>query len=156
MIPDQDEWYKALYYNPTALDNGAGGYTNVPSLTGGLNEVSGHVILNATEPADVTQAGSESWFGTFGQFSNAEEIVETAADGMNDDPSERALIFLPDWEDRTWNPPLGIEPIAASRTGGFRVASIPEPSTITLSLLPLLFALHGRRRRAQIQLELNQ
>ena len=139
VIPDQHEWYKGLHYNPTALDNRYGGYEYLANDAGW--------ILGKSEPGDVTEAASESWFGTIGQFGNAQEIVETAWDRTNDDPSEPVLAFGPDYTDSRWEPPSLSFPTAAARTGGFRVASIPEPSTLTLSILPLLFALHLRRRR---------
>ena len=151
ILPSQDEWFKAAYYNPKALDNGFGGYTLLPEVApGNLNRL----VLRANLFEDIHSAGSESFFGTFGMAGNAEEIIESAADGINDDPAESRIVrggnFTDDLSSANARHIESIRPFRGRGEAGFRVASIPEPSALTMTLLPLLFALHLRRRTSSV------
>ena len=76
-LPSVDEWYKAAYYNPGTASYGdyptANGLvpTSVASGTAANTAVYGQSF--ATGPADITQAGGLSPYGTMGQGGNAFE-----------------------------------------------------------------------------------
>ena len=156
VLPTENEWFKAAYYNPTALDNGAGGYTSLPNTSGNtrLPPSDGVAVgLIATGPLDVELARATSFFGTNGMAGNVQEITETAWDRVNDDPGEGVTLLDGHWQhqrslDASARQRSSLSPDGGTELIGFRVASIPEPSTVTLSLLPLLFMLHGRTRRS--------
>ncbi|MDC0936620.1 SUMF1/EgtB/PvdO family nonheme iron enzyme, partial [Pirellulales bacterium] len=154
-LPSADEWYKAAFYDP-ALDE----WFDYPN---GMNSPP-NPVASGTAPntavwdqplaqgfADITLAGGSSPFGTFAQAGNVYEWEETEGDLLNDQPqgvrgfrggngsagtlalssSSRLAIRLP-------NSPGAVR--------GFRVASIPEPHTLWLSLFGAS-ALMLRRRR---------
>ena len=157
-LPSEDEWYKAAYYNaagtnyfvyPTAS-------SSVPtSVASGTN--AGTAVFYAsgpgyTAPAVVTTAGGLSPYGTMGQGGNVRDLIETAADGVNDSPTEIRSMLGGFW---------GNEAAVLSSTGnrevaavtlenpniGFRVASVPEPSTYALLLLGAGAMYLWKRRR---------
>jgi len=86
-----------------------------------------------------------------GQGGNVWEWIESAQDGVNNSPSKRRKIRGGDW--------LGTEftlrssemassgPTAESINLGFRVASVPEPSTYALLVMTGAGALWMTRRR---------
>ncbi|WP_081721717.1 SUMF1/EgtB/PvdO family nonheme iron enzyme [Geminisphaera colitermitum] len=88
VIPTEDEWYKAAYYNPT-LNGGAGGYTNYP-WAGGANPVNDTNAVNGANfnnSGNVTDVGSytkaTSYFGTYDQGGNLWEWNDTIFSGGN-------------------------------------------------------------------------
>jgi hypothetical protein len=88
-LPSLDEWYKAAYGSPggTWYDY-ATGSNSVPSAVanGASGAVYGQPIPQG--PADITNAGGLSAWGTMAQGGNAWEWNESAYDGSNDSPSE--------------------------------------------------------------------
>ena len=143
-LPTVDEWHKAAFYDPltgtyNSFATGNEVPTNVPDEGGtapNTARFSGPVV-------DVQLAGGLSAYGTVGQGGNAWEWEETPFHIDQGFPGiqRAARIQRPFEQPETirWNSPRG--------PGGFRVMMVPEPSAVTLSLLPLLFALHLRRRR---------
>jgi formylglycine-generating enzyme required for sulfatase activity len=93
----------------------------------------------ADVPAGVDVAGALSAYGTMGQGGNVWEWTETAANGANNVPSERRVIRGGGWdseEDVLRSSFRAYEKPSSDRDEyGFRVASIPEPSTFALLLL---------------------
>ncbi len=154
-LPSVDEWYKAAYADPS------GNYFNYPtghdtapdSVSSGTDEDTAvHSQALATGPADITLAGGLSPYGTMGQGGNVWEWEESEYDLDNNSAgSERGLrggfwsygisdflhargrgYFVPSYEG------YGI---------GFRVASVPEPGSITLLVCGLVTGLIWWRRR---------
>ena len=142
-IPNIDEWYKAAFYDPAT-----GGYFDFPT---GSNDAPipvafgtdpGTAVWNQTTgSADVQLAGGASPFGTVAQGGNVLEWLESPLDGRTDripEPDVRAfrgedwgLVFTP----------LGMSSSAiggnslaifGSSPLGFRIASIPEPTSIAI------------------------
>ena len=166
-IPTANEWYKAAYFSPSA------GYWVYPtqssdtSLTPG-NNIGGSVnqanyrkanlfavTQSATLSADqnyLTDVGafnnSSSAYGTFDQGGNVEEWNSLSGAGGSSQG-----IHGGDWDD---NNSLGMAststigsytPTRERDTIGFRVASVPEPSTYALLAMSAAGALWMSRRR---------
>ncbi|MFM6171544.1 MAG: SUMF1/EgtB/PvdO family nonheme iron enzyme [Sphaerospermopsis kisseleviana] len=154
-LPSENEWYKAAYYNPggsnyflypTASDTAP---TPVASGTNAGTAVSGQP--RAQGPAGVDLAGALSSYGTMGQGGNVYEWSESAFGGTNNSPSEGRAIRGGGWGFTEF----GLRSSARDSSVpafvlfdiGFRVASVPEPSTYALLLMTGAGALWWARRR---------
>ena len=144
-LPSLDEWHKAAYYNPSTGSYSlyATGSNSLPiSTTGGTTQ--GTAIYNTAifgydgVTADVDNAGGLSPYGTIGMSGNVFEWVETAKDLVNSDGDERRL-FVGGYYRTTQglrnDELLESEPFGESPNLGFRIAMIPEPSSISLLLI---------------------
>jgi formylglycine-generating enzyme required for sulfatase activity len=142
-LPSENEWYKAAYYNPggtnyflypTASDTAP---TAVASGTGAGTAV--YAQPSAQGPAGVDLAGALSSYGTMGQGGNVWEWSESAFDGSNSSSSEDRAIRGGDWVDTELNLRSSdrdnFDPSLENDGLGFRVASVPEPSTAVLVLM---------------------
>ncbi|MFM8718825.1 MAG: SUMF1/EgtB/PvdO family nonheme iron enzyme [Chthoniobacterales bacterium] len=141
-LPSENEWYKAAYYNP-----GGTNYflyptasSSVPTaVASGTN--AGTAVYNAVAsvPAIVDSAGGLSPYETMGQGGNVFEWSESALDGANNDSSGFRAFLGGDWFDTEnslrSSDRLGTDPAVEGNTIGFRVASVPEPSTAVLVLM---------------------
>ena len=106
-------------------------------------------------PAAVNNAGGLSAYGTMGQNGNVYEWAESAYDGINNSSSEDREI-----RGGFWSSPEHIlrssirnffySPTLSDDVVGFRVASVPEPSSTVLMCSAGLLALARRRRRAAL------
>jgi formylglycine-generating enzyme len=151
-IPTENEWYKAAYYDPNKGGTGVAGYwlyptksdlppSNVLSATGtnNANYYNNGYTLGGMPPM-TTEVGafanSPSAYGTFDQGGNLWEMNETPVwkDGWGRGCRGGSLY------------PNGVGPdmVSSYRNGGspdnmhylvgFRIASIPEPTTIAMLL----------------------
>lgn len=157
-LPSENEWYKAAYYNPSGI-----GYflyptasDTVPSAvasgTGAGTAVFAQPVGQG--PSGVDDAGAASPYGTMGQGGNIWEWNETAFDGTNSSTSETRVGRGGSWVDtedflRSSYRADG-DPLVELGGSGFRVASVPEPSTYALLAMTGVGALYawGRRRRS--------
>jgi len=156
-LPSENEWYKAAYYNaagtnyflyPTAS-------SSVPTAVASGTDA-GSAVYNsvALVPAIVDSAGGLSPYGTMGQGGNVYEWNESAFDGSNSSSSESRAIRGGYWS----NTELGLRSSARSfddpadelLTIGFRVASVPEPSTYVLVLLGAGAVYLWKRRKSSL------
>ena len=151
-LPSSNEWYKGAY------GSAFGSWSNFPNgwdfspmpVAGGTDEntaVYGQSI--STGPADITNAGGLSAYGTMAQGGNVPEWNETAYDGSNNIAGEnrdlRGGRFTSGSGALGASARSSIAPTdEAAGFIGFRVASVPEPST--LSLLAVGLALIRRRK----------
>ncbi|MBN2293001.1 MAG: SUMF1/EgtB/PvdO family nonheme iron enzyme [Pirellulales bacterium] len=150
-LPNEDEWFKAAYWNGTTIQD----YTTRPGDTlhqgDGVNGT-GWNYYDTSLPSGPWNvgSGSEELNGTYDMMGNNREWVESPfiiqdytlgswrgmRGGTWDNNSTylvaRASIYTP--------------PTNESIRVGFRVASVPEPSTITLSLCVLASVAIIRRR----------
>ena len=143
-LPSEDEWYKAAYHQNDGVtanywDYATGSNTIPTPVASGTT--SGTAVFNGpSDPADVNLAGGLSPYGTMGQNGNVWEWNESAFDGVNNLTDEGRGIRGGSWgnsEDplRSSNR-ANLPPTFEFADIGFRVASIPEPSSIVM----LLFA----------------
>lgn len=157
-LPSEDEWYKAAYYDPSA-NGGLGGYWNyaigsdsAPTAVAGGTSSGTAVYLQAaaTGPADITNAGGLSAYGTMAQNGNVWEWGESGYTAPNDSASESRVV-----RGGSWNTLSGLlassnrtdlSPTDEGSTVGFRVAAVPEPSACFLTLLGALGVVFRRRR----------
>ena len=154
-IPSEDEWYKAAYYDATK--SGTGGYWQKPTqndaLAGNTIGVAnsanyydgdwvGYPVMALTD-VGAYGTNSDSFYGTNDQGGNVWEwndsIIDSSrrprggcwADGEIALNSSYSTINDPSYED------FGI---------GFRVASVPEPSCVVLTMLASGVLLIRRKR----------
>ena len=144
-LPSMDEWYKAAYYNAGTVSYGdyptANGLVPTAVASGTAANTAVYNQSFATGPAGITQAGGLSPYGTMGQGGNVWEWEETDGDLANGPaPGSSARgIRGGFWSNISgdlsssvrgdFNPSFGFDSF------GFRVASIPEPSTLLLGAL---------------------
>jgi formylglycine-generating enzyme required for sulfatase activity len=141
-LPSLDEWYKAAYGSPDGtwykFSNGSNVAPNATS--GGLSGLvyGGYPVSG---PADVDNAGDLSAWGTMAQGGNALELTESALNGLFTSPRDYRLLM-----GGSWDSPNGIQssglgdsllPSDHFSTAGFRVASVPQPSSLSLLALAL-------------------
>ncbi len=140
-LTDVHEWYKAAYYNPTTgtyFDYPTGSNTQPTPVASGTAPGTAVWLQFTGGPADVTQAGGLSPYGTMGQGGNAYEWQETTYDYSNSHFG--AMLY----RGCSWTCNTGLDvfdqffvfPGFENYTLGFRVASVvPEPSSLLLAAL---------------------
>jgi formylglycine-generating enzyme required for sulfatase activity len=157
-IPSEDEWYKAAYYDQS-LNSGTGGYWLYPTQS---EIIPGNTIGAAANQANymyyngsnyiysVTQnasySSSQNYLTDGGAFSNSGSFYGTFDQGGNVWEWNDAVIFGSDrglrggsWYDDDVilqsSSRFNFAPTFENNGVGFRVASVPEPSTAVLMLL---------------------
>jgi sulfatase modifying factor 1 len=161
-IPSESEWYKAAYYDPVAAHYWT--YTtgtntpltsappgSIPNTANFYDVTTGYAVTGSRflskNPNYLTDVGaytaSASPYGTFDQGGDVLQWNEalrgfyrSLRGGAWIFTSEGLSSFRPSYE----SPGLGVSFI------GFRVASIPEPSTAALLVIGCVVALVARRR----------
>ena len=163
-LPSEDEWYNVAYHQNTGVNadywDYATGSNSAPTqeLTGGTTPGSavyaGVEAGTPADPADVNLAGGLSPYGTMGQNGTVWEWTESASDGINNSVDEGRTDRGGLWVSTEGNmnsSDRGSTPAAFSiNSTGFRVASVPEPSSTVLMISASLLALARRRRRAAL------
>jgi formylglycine-generating enzyme required for sulfatase activity len=141
-LPSENEWYKAAYYNaagtnyflyPTAS-------SSVPTAVASGTDAGSAVYNNVTSaPALVDSAGGLSPYGTMGQGGNIFEWNESAFAGTNSSSSENRALRGGSWLYAGFALRSSVrdsyDPAFEDGDIGFRVASVPEPSTAVLVLM---------------------
>ena len=149
-LTSEDEWYKAAYHKN---DGVTGNYFDYPTSSdtapiaeapaGGSNSANyGAFVL--TDVGAYT--ASDSPYGTFDQAGNVWEWTEAliigSSRGVRGGSIASSLINLRSSSRFVGPPPVGIS------TVGFRVATVPEPSTAVLAIVGMIgLALYGWRRK---------
>jgi hypothetical protein len=156
-IPTENEWYKAAYDDPNKGGTGIAGYWDYPTKHDLPDEpdgidFNGDTVFDAVfiqgydlgQPNSVDNAGVLSAYGTMGQGGNVLEWNETAIDsgrGLRGGFwAAHSFVFQADYTN--WGGP-------SAEIGyiGFRVASVPEPGSLTLMLCGGLAGLYWWKRR---------
>ena len=110
-------------------------------------------VYRQNGPAEVTNAGGLSLYGTMAQGGNVLEWNENAYDLSNDSPTENRELSGGYWKNDGYGSNLdassrhpGVSPNYEYEWMGFRVASVPEPSSLSLLLAGGAVLMAGRRR----------
>jgi sulfatase modifying factor 1 len=163
-IPSEDEWYKAAYYDPTK-NGGAGGYwlhanqsdtmmTNTVGVAGAANYYDGDYAVTQSNSYSGTQnyltdvgaygPNSDSYYGTNDQAGSVWEWNDAVISG-----SSRGLRGG-SWNDNEFNLRSSYRnysgPTYEYNLVGFRVASVPEPTSLILTMLAGGLMLVRRKR----------
>jgi formylglycine-generating enzyme required for sulfatase activity len=163
VLPTEDEWYKAAYgsQNGTWYNFPNGSDSDPEAVLGGASgAVYGQYGGITYGPTDISNAGGLSAWGTMGQGGNVWEWTETAIDGVNNSADETRTLRGGSWINpigsmSAWDR-YGTDPFDDGDSGnvyasnlslGFRVAIIPEPSSLSLLALGGVVVALGRRRR---------
>ena len=133
-LPSENEWYKAAYHNGTGYFDYPTGSDSVPAAVDGGTGV-GTAVYNKGyfySPADITNAGGMSPYGTMGQGGNVHEWQESAFSGSNDLSSGDRVLRGGMWGDfadvlTTSYDRIMYNPSYETVYVGFRVAAVPEP-----------------------------
>ena len=169
-LTSEDEWYKAAYYQPSAQGGDSDDYWLYPTASNSAPTIAtadsmgnisspGANVANYFSGADwnsqngnVTTVGSagplsDSFYGTADQGGNVYEWNETLISGsfrgLRGGTFANNANNLQSSNGNDYNPTLEIS------TVGFRVASVPEPSTWMLGLCgATALAAFARRKRA--------
>jgi len=155
-LPSSNEWYKGAYGSPNGTwFNYPTGSDSAPTAVAGGTDANTAVYGNQSGPADITNAGGLSAYGTMGQGGNVFEWMETEYDGTNNTAGEDREVRGGSWDVgsfgysdasvRTRDNPTD-EDFFYGYDLGFRVASVPEPSTGLLVVLGLSGLLLKRRK----------
>lgn len=157
-LPSESEWYKAAYYDPNKA--GGAGYwqyatgSNTAPTAVSSGTTAGTAVYNdaASSPAAVDQSGGLSPYGTQGQNGNVFQWTETDFfDPTNSSDGNRAVCG------GAWHSPasdlqsstiFNETPTYSTYDVGFRVASVPEPTSAALLGLGTLLLTARRRRSA--------
>ena len=164
-IPSEDEWYKAAYYKGGGTN---AGYWDYPTQS---DTAPGNIVGGAANQANynngvysVTQ--SASYVGTLnyltdaGAFSNSASAYDTFDQGGNVWEWNDAVIGSSrgrrggSWSGNGFNLRSSrrsdFDPAVEANYVGFRVASVPEPSTAVLVLMGVGALYLWKRRRATL------
>ena len=161
VIPSQNEWYKSAYGGPDGtwyiyptgsdkVPRGTSGGTSPNTAVYGSPTWGGR-----TGPADITNAGGLSAWGTMAQGGNVQEWMESVPGGESD--GNRRMMGGGSWNlgyagfygDILDGSSIGdAERWSDGETFGFRVAMIPEPSALSLLVVGLGALAMMRRRRS--------
>ncbi len=152
-LPSEDEWYKAAYYDPNK--SGGAGYWDFATgsdtaPTAVASGTSGAVYNGQPGPADITNAGGLSAYGTMAQNGNVWEWGESGSTAPNDTAGESRVIRGGGWDSASSalasSGRVILSPSTESIVVGFRVAAVPEPSAFFLTLISAVCLVIRRKR----------
>jgi formylglycine-generating enzyme required for sulfatase activity len=153
VIASSNEWYKGAYGKADgSWSNFPNGTDSAPTAVAGGTAANTAVYNGQSGPADITSAGGLSAYGTMGQGGNVWEWNETAEDGSNNTAGEnrqlRGGAWVYDSDILGASNRIGSSPANGNNGSiGFRVASVPEPSTLSLLAIGLSGLALVRRRK---------
>jgi len=156
-LPSADEWYKAAFYDP---NNGV--YFDYPTgsdtrpIPVPMGTAPGTAVYNQSSvigPANITLAGGLSPYGTMGQGGNVWELQETdpttLVNGQNSTFRGLRGGSLANGENFLSSSGWAIAGVfQKSGKIGFRVASIPEPTSFVLFSMGLVGVIGSPRKLA--------
>ena len=152
-LPSEDEWYKAAYHKDDGVTANywdyATGSNTAPTAVGSGTGTGTAVYNNVTSsPAAVNNNGGLSPYGTMGQNGNVFEWNESAS---SEGPAVRGGFWAGTESLLRSSTRFNLDPTdVLNDIGlGFRVASIPEPSTAAFMILIPVGAWSLRRRRSR-------
>jgi formylglycine-generating enzyme len=161
VIPTENEWYKAAYYDPNKGGPGTGGYwlyptkSNTPpsnaypsSNNNNANYYIGIYTLGGTPYTTEVGAfaNSKSAYGTLDQGGNVEEWIGAASPGYSNGVL-RGGSFGNNSDALAASFRGGENPASHGTPIGFRIAYVPEPGSIILLISGAIAGLIWWRRR---------
>lgn len=167
-VPTEDEWYKAAYYKGGGTNVGYWAYpfqsdTKPTSnqVSGGSNSgnfkspTTGYAVTQSTTYSSsqnyLTDVGVyTSAFSPYGSYDMGGDVFQWNETSIDSSRGTRGGVWSSDASTSADSNRNNAGPTFESSHIGFRVAELPEPSTITLSILGAIgvwFA--GRRRRVK-------
>ena len=153
VIASNNEWFKGAYGNldgtwnnyPTGSDSAP-----TPVASGTAANTAVYRQSDYAGPADINNAGGLSPYGTMGQGGNVAEWTDTAYDGSNNSESDSMELRGGLWVNQSSNLDASTRSYTARDESywflGFRVASVPEPSSLSLLVLGGVVVALRRRR----------
>jgi hypothetical protein len=155
VIASSNEWYKGAYGNPDGSWSNFPNGSDIPTTAVAGGTAANTAVYNGQSgPADITNAGGLSAYGTMGQGGNVWEWNETAYDGINNTAGENRELRGGSWSGGGSGLNASVrnnyDPSVESVYYGFRVASVPEPSTGLLVLLGLSGLILKRRKTGTV------
>jgi formylglycine-generating enzyme required for sulfatase activity len=151
VIASSNEWYKGAYGSPNGTwFNYPTGSDSAPTAVASGTDANTAVYNGQTGPADIFSAGGLSAYGTMGQGGNAWEWMETAYDGSNNIADEIRVLRGGAWTGSAYldaSNRFNRNPTNENDGNGFRVASVPEPSALSLLAIGLGGLAILRRRK---------
>lgn len=147
-LPTEDEWIKTAYWNGTNLQTWAT-VGDAPPTQSGWNFYNGEFATDSKSLWDVG-SGTEELNGTFDMMGNVWEWTESQSPFSGDS----GRVFRGGSYNQYTNAPDLLRssdfgsgsPMGESRDTGFRVASVPEPTTLALLAFGGLAVLRKRKK----------
>jgi len=152
VLPSSAEWNKGAYGDPSGGWHAYPTGDTLPYPVDSGTASNTAVYFSNYGPANINQAGGLSQYGTMAQGGNVWELTETASDLFNDSELEVHQLHGGGWFDPGFQFGFGLregEWIGSDYrdNSGFRVAMVPEPSSLSLLALGGVVVALGRRRR---------
>ena len=160
-IPSENEWYKAAYYKPTDASYSLYPTQSNTAPTVATADASGNIsnpganVANYNygaawngQDGNVTTVGSAgidsaSFYGTFDQGGNVWEWNDAIISSSRE---LRGGSWADNDHNQTSSDRTSVGPLLESTYGGFRVASVPEPTSVVLTIFAGGMMLARRRR----------
>jgi formylglycine-generating enzyme len=151
VIASSSEWYKGAYGNLDGTwNNYATGSDSAPTPVDS-GTVANTAVYGESGPADITSAGGLSPWGTMGQGGNVWEWTESAYNGGDGNADLDREFRGGAWDDNNVDLSASFRysnnPTDNTGDLGFRVASVPEPSALSLLAIGLSGLALVRRRK---------
>jgi formylglycine-generating enzyme required for sulfatase activity len=151
-LPSEDEWYKTAYYDgstSTYFDY-ANGKDTAPTAVASGTGADTAVYNGQVGPADIMNAGGLSPYGTMAQNGNVWEWAESGFVAPNDSAAESRVLRGGDWDSTSDDLQSSFRndftPSVEDFLNGFRVAAVPEPSTLWMMLAGAIGLMIRRKR----------
>jgi formylglycine-generating enzyme required for sulfatase activity len=161
-IPSEDEWYKAAYYDPNKGGAGIGDYWQNPTQSDALagNTIgvansanyynNGYAVYTGAETWAITDVGayganSDSFYGTNDQSGNVWEWNDAVISGSSRGLRGGSWISRDTYDLASSGRDL-YDPSGEYSLIGFRVASVPEPSCVVLTIFASGMLVTRRKR----------
>ena len=143
-IPTEDEWYKAAYYNGTNST-----YSLYPNGQNSITTDDANYGYSVGTSSDVgTYSGDPSFYGTFDQGGNVWEWNDAVIGSSRGLRGSAWVDFVGGGGDSglASSSRNSFAPSNETSTFGFRLASVPEPSAMVLTMLASGVMLTRRKR----------
>lgn len=139
-IPNEHEWYKAAYYNGAAST-----YSLYPNGQNSITTADANFGNNVGSSTDVgTYSSAQSFYGTFDQGGNVSEwndaVFSASSRGVRGGAWAAHELYLRS------SAIAGVDPSLEGSNLGFRVARVPEPSAMVMTILASGVILIRRKR----------